>query len=73
MPSLWRQAQAPASVSFGTDAPQFTALEAEAVVFGPRDIRVAYQTGEYVPIEELMRCEAVLSRTIARFCGADTQ
>lgn len=60
---------APATVSFGTEAPQLAALGAEAVVFGPGDIKVAHQTGEFVPIEELVRCEAVLSRAIARFCG----
>lgn len=60
---------APETVSFGTEAPQLTALGAEAVVFGPGDIRVAHQTGEYVPIEDLVRCEAVLAQAIARFCG----
>jgi acetylornithine deacetylase len=59
----------PATVSSGTEAPQLTALGAEAVVFGPGDIRVAHQTGEFVPVEELVRCEAALSRAIARFCG----
>ncbi|MBN1210736.1 MAG: acetylornithine deacetylase [Myxococcaceae bacterium] len=59
----------PATVSFGTEAPQLTALGAEAVVFGPGDIKVAHQTGEYVPAEDLVRCEAALSRAIARFCG----
>jgi acetylornithine deacetylase len=60
---------APATVSFGTEAPQLTALGAEAVVFGPGDIKVAHQTGEFVPIEDLVRCEAVLSRAVERFCG----
>ncbi len=60
---------APITVSFGTEAPQMTALGAEAVVFGPGDIRVAHQTGEYVPIEDLVRCEAALSRAITRFCA----
>ncbi|WP_434389825.1 acetylornithine deacetylase [Melittangium boletus] len=60
---------APATVSFGTEAPQLTALGAEAVVFGPGDIRVAHQTGEFVPEEDLVRCEQVLSRAITHFCG----
>ncbi|WP_257455063.1 acetylornithine deacetylase [Archangium lipolyticum] len=60
---------APITVPFGTEAPQLTELGAEAVVFGPGDIRVAHQTGEYVPVEDLVRCEAYLSRAIARFCG----
>ncbi|ATB30989.1 acetylornithine deacetylase [Melittangium boletus] len=60
---------APITVSFGTEAPQLTELGAQAVVFGPGDIRVAHQTGEYVPVEDLVRCEAYLSRAIAHFCG----
>lgn len=58
------------TVSFGTEAPQMTELGAEAVVFGPGDIRVAHQTGEYVPMEDLVRCESALSRAVAHFCGA---
>ena len=60
---------APITVSFGTEAPQLTELGAEAVVFGPGDIRVAHQTGEYVPVEDLVRCEAVLTQAITHFCG----
>ncbi|WP_342378844.1 acetylornithine deacetylase [Myxococcus stipitatus] len=57
------------TVPFGTEAPQMTELGAEAVVFGPGDIRVAHQTGEYVPVEDLVRCEAILARAVAHFCG----
>lgn len=60
----------PTTVPFGTEAPQLTALGAEAVVFGPGDIRVAHQTGEFVPMDELVRCEAILARAITRFCGS---
>ncbi|MBX5481239.1 MAG: acetylornithine deacetylase [Myxococcaceae bacterium] len=60
---------APGSVPFGTEAPQLTALGAEAVVFGPGDIRVAHRTGEFVPIEDLERCEAILERALRHFCG----
>lgn len=56
------------TVPFGTEAPQMTALGAEACVFGPGDIKVAHQTGEYVPIEELVRCESILRQAITRFC-----
>ncbi len=59
---------APITVPFGTEAPQLTELGAEAVVFGPGDIRVAHQTGEHVPMEHLVRCEAYLSQAIAHFC-----
>jgi acetylornithine deacetylase len=61
--------RAPTTVAFGTEAPQLTALGAEAVVFGPGDIRVAHQTGEFVPMEDLVRCEEVLARAITHFCG----
>jgi acetylornithine deacetylase len=60
---------APITVPFGTEAPQLTELGAQAVVFGPGDIRVAHQTGEHVPLEHLVRCEAYLARAIAHFCG----
>ena len=60
---------APITVSFGTEAPHLTELGAEAVVFGPGDIGVAHQTGEYVPVEELVRCERALSQAIAHFCA----
>ncbi len=58
----------PITVAFGTEAPQMIQLGAEAVVFGPGDIRTAHRTGEYVPIDELVRCEQILESTIAHFC-----
>jgi acetylornithine deacetylase len=60
--------KAPETVSFGTEAPQLTALGAEAVVFGPGDIQVAHQTGEFVPRDELARCAEVLDAAIDHFC-----
>ena len=57
------------TVAFGTEAPSMIALGAEAVVFGPGDIRVAHRTGEYVPIDELNRCVEILSQAIRRFCA----
>jgi acetylornithine deacetylase len=60
----------PGTVAFGTEAPQMTALGAQSVVFGPGDIRVAHRTGEFVPVEELVRCEAILERTLLEFCSA---
>lgn len=59
----------PSTVAFGTEAPQLGELGAEAVVFGPGDIRVAHRTGEFVPLAELIRCEEILERAIRRFCG----
>jgi acetylornithine deacetylase len=56
------------TVAFGTEAAQMNELGAEAVVLGPGNIRVAHQTGEFVPIEELSRCVEILSESIQRLC-----
>lgn len=57
------------TVAFGTEAAQMMALGAEAVVLGPGNIRVAHQTGEFVPIAELEGCVEILSEAIARLVG----
>ena len=56
------------TVAFGTEAPSMIALGAEAVVFGPGDIRVAHRTGEFVPVTELNQCVEILKQAIRRFC-----
>lgn len=56
------------TVAFGTEAPSMIALGADAVVFGPGDIRVAHRTGEFVPVAELERCVEILAAAIRRFC-----
>jgi acetylornithine deacetylase len=56
------------TISFGTEAPQMAELGAEAVVFGPGNIRVAHRTGEFVPVEDLHDCVGVLTRAIEHFC-----
>ncbi|HEX8291535.1 MAG TPA: acetylornithine deacetylase [Pyrinomonadaceae bacterium] len=61
------------TVAFGTEAPQLAELGADAVVFGPGDIRVAHRTGEFVPAEELRECARVLRRAVERFCGPEHQ
>lgn len=58
------------TISFGTEAPQLKQLGADAVVFGPGDIRVAHRTGEFVPAAELRRCAEILRDLIERFCAA---
>jgi acetylornithine deacetylase len=58
----------PATIAFGTEAPSMIALGADAIVFGPGDIRVAHRTGEFVPIDELHSCVAVLGRAIENLC-----
>ncbi len=65
--------QTAGTVSFGTEAPQMAELGADAVVFGPGDIRVAHRTGEFVPAAELRECARILRLTIERFCGAGHQ
>jgi acetylornithine deacetylase len=57
------------TVSFGTEAPQLTELGADAVVFGPGDIRVAHRTGEFVPAAELSGAVNILRGVIERFCA----
>ncbi len=56
------------TIAFGTEAPQMIELGAEAVVFGPGNIRVAHQTGEFVPVDELKVCVDVLTSAITNFC-----
>jgi acetylornithine deacetylase len=56
------------TVAFGTEAPSMIALGAEAVVFGPGDIRVAHRTGEFVPIDQLNECVRMVRQAIERFC-----
>jgi acetylornithine deacetylase len=56
------------TIAFGTEAPQMIELGAEAVVFGPGNIRHAHRTDEFVPIAELHECVRVLARVIEHFC-----
>lgn len=56
------------TVAFGTEAPQLARLGAEAIVFGPGDIRVAHTDDEFVPRSELQHCTAILARMIEQFC-----
>jgi acetylornithine deacetylase len=56
------------TVAFGTEAPSMIGLGAEAVVFGPGDIRVAHRTGEFVPQAELDRCVEILRQSVENFC-----
>lgn len=61
--------RAPQTVSFGTEGPQMVQLGSVPVVFGPGDIKVAHQTGEYVPKAELLACADILERAVRHFCG----
>jgi acetylornithine deacetylase len=57
------------TVAFGTEAPSLIQLGAEAVVFGPGDIRVAHRTAEFVPIDQLDKCVQILRRAIEQLCA----
>src|SRR6266850_732828 len=66
---LEQESDAPSgTVAFGTEAPSMIALGAQAVVFGPGDIRVAHRTGEFVPADQLNDCVRILRQAIERFC-----
>jgi len=61
--------RAAGTISFATEAPLLARLGADAVVFGPGDIRVAHRTGEFVPEIELRGAVSILRRIIERFCA----
>jgi acetylornithine deacetylase len=65
--------RAPATVSFGTEAPWIAQLGTECVVFGPGTMHVAHGKDEHVPIDELERCAAILREAIASACHASTE
>ncbi len=56
------------TVAFGTEAPSMISLGADAVVFGPGDIRVAHRTGEFVPMDQLNQCVQIIGQAIEKFC-----
>jgi acetylornithine deacetylase len=60
--------QSAGTVAFGTEAAQMTLLGAESVVLGPGNIRVAHQTGEFVPITQLEGCVDLLRQALQKFC-----
>lgn len=60
--------QSAGTVSFGTEASQMIQVGAETVVLGPGNIRVAHQTGEFVPLSQLESCVDLLRQAIENFC-----
>jgi acetylornithine deacetylase len=56
------------AVPFGTEAGQFQAAGAPAVVMGPGDIAQAHQPDEYIDAAQLAACDALLPRLIAMHC-----
>lgn len=59
----------PATVSFGTEAPQLAALGAEVVVCGPGDMLRAHRRNEFILRSELAACDAFLRELVQRYCA----
>jgi acetylornithine deacetylase len=64
------------SIGYGTEGGLFAeALRVPVVVCGPGDIAVAHRPDEYVPLDQLLRCERFLDGLVERICvdgsGAD--
>ena len=61
--------RAPASVSYGTEAPYFAEMGAEVIVCGPGDMTRAHRAGEYLTRAELAEATAFLAALAAAECG----
>lgn len=58
------------TVSFGTEAPFFSQLGAETVIFGSGSIDQAHQANEYLDLAHIPKTQKILEKTINRFCVA---
>lgn len=56
-------------VSFGTEAGLYQRAGMPTVVCGPGDIANAHRPDEFVPLEQLARCETFLLRMAKSICG----
>ncbi len=56
------------SVSFGTEAPYFNAMQTETIVIGPGSIKQAHQPDEFLPIAQIDPTVNLLEDLIERFC-----
>jgi len=54
------------AVSFGTEAGVYQAAGIPSIVFGPGDVDRAHKPEEFITIEELDTCEAMLNRLLRR-------
>lgn len=61
-------ANAPAKVSFGTEAGIFSAAGIPTVVCGPGSIDQAHKPNEYLARSQLRQCEAFLDRLTEKLC-----
>jgi len=55
-------------VNFGTEAPFFSALGSQSVVFGPGDIDLAHQPDEYLDLRQVAPTEKALGGLIEHYC-----
>lgn len=56
------------SVSYGTEAPFFQELGMDTLVLGPGSIDVAHQPNEYMALDQVQPCIALLQGLIRQFC-----
>ncbi len=56
------------TVSFGTEAPFFSELGMETVVFGPGSIDQAHQANEYLELAQIEPSQKVLEHLIHQYC-----
>lgn len=60
--------KAPTTVSFGSEAPFFSQLGMETVVFGPGSIDQAHQANEYLELSQVEPSQHVLESLIHQYC-----
>ncbi len=61
-----------AAITGGTDARLFTDIAGiPAVVYGPRENRMAHMTDEYIPLDEVLGTAETLALSILAWCGYD--
>jgi acetylornithine deacetylase len=58
------------SVAYGTEAPFFQQLGMDTLVLGPGSIDVAHQPNEYMALDQVQPCIALLQGLVRRFCLA---
>ncbi len=63
-------ANATGKVSFGTEAGLFQAAGVPTIVCGPGSIEQAHKPDEFVTVDQIVKCEALLRRLMDRVCAA---
>lgn len=56
------------TIAFTTDGGWFSRAGMDCVIFGPGAIEEAHRPNEFIPMDELVACDAALERLIQRFC-----